>query len=112
VTRNKATEPDPPRTLAETHEALARLRPARQAPLTEWLAYYQRSTAWYAEVAEIDRGHHHESLFWAEHERTRAKEIKEQIATQQHSESNEEGEVAGGGENRDTGSPDDVDASP
>ncbi|MFZ0877530.1 MAG: AMED_5909 family protein, partial [Pseudonocardiaceae bacterium] len=29
------------------------------------LAYYQRSAGWYAEVAEIDRGHHHEALYMA-----------------------------------------------
>jgi hypothetical protein len=71
------------RTLVEAHEALARIRPGRQAPLAEWLAYYQRSAALYAEVAEIDRGHHHESLYWADHERERLKEIKAQIAMSQ-----------------------------
>ncbi|MBV8995851.1 MAG: hypothetical protein JO287_19595 [Pseudonocardiales bacterium] len=75
-------EPDPPRTLAEAHEALADMRPARDAPLSEWLAYHQRATALYAEVAEIDRGHHHETLFMAEQERQRAKVIKAQIAAQ------------------------------
>jgi hypothetical protein len=70
-----------PQTLVEAHKALARIRPGRQAPLAQWLAYYQRSAALYAEVAEIDRGHHHESLYWADHERDRLKEIKTQIAT-------------------------------
>jgi hypothetical protein len=58
-----------PRTLAEVHELLAGIRPRQKAPLAEWLAYYQRSVAVYAEVAEIDRGHHHEALFMAERER-------------------------------------------
>ena len=31
----------------------------------EWLAYYQRSAGWYAEIAEIDRGHYHEALYIA-----------------------------------------------
>ncbi|MGH3670275.1 MAG: AMED_5909 family protein [Pseudonocardiaceae bacterium] len=79
-------EPSPlestPRTLAEAHEALAPLRPRQKAPLTEWLAYYQRSAAVYAEVAEIDRGHHHEALFMAERERQSMKEIKAQISSQ------------------------------
>jgi hypothetical protein len=73
------TQPAMLRTLVEAHEALARIQPARQAPLADWLAYYQRSSALYAEIAEIDRGHHHESLFWADHERERAQEIKAQI---------------------------------
>jgi hypothetical protein len=81
MTMDKPTEPVMPRTLVEAHEALARIRPGRQAPLAQWLAYYQRSAALYAEVAEIDRGHHHESLYWADHERERLKEIKAQIAT-------------------------------
>jgi hypothetical protein len=78
---DKPTEPVVPRTLVEAHEVLARIRPGRQAPFAEWLAYYQRSAALYAEVAEIDRGHHHESLSWADHERDRAKEIMAQIFT-------------------------------
>jgi hypothetical protein len=81
MTMDKPTEPVMPRTLVEAHEALARVRPSRQAPLAQWLAYYQRSAALYAEVAEIDRGHHHESLSWADHERDRAKEIMAQIFT-------------------------------
>ena len=76
---DKTTEPVMPRTLVEAHAVLARIQPARQAPLAEWLAYYQRSTALYAEIAEIDRGHHHKSPHWADHERERAKEIKAQI---------------------------------
>jgi hypothetical protein len=40
-------------------------------------------SALYAEIAEIDRGHHHEALFMAEQQRHRAKEIKTEIAAQQ-----------------------------
>ena len=77
----KPIEPVMPRTLAEAHEVLARVRPGRLAPLAAWLAYYQRSAALYAESAEIDRGHHHESLYWADQQRDRVKEIKAQIRT-------------------------------
>lgn len=84
MTLNKSSRQDSsPGTLAEAHEAVAAIRPARQAPLAEWLAYYQRSAAMYAEVAEIDRGHHHEALFMAERERQLVKEIKAQISSQQ-----------------------------
>ncbi|MGH3871416.1 MAG: AMED_5909 family protein [Pseudonocardiaceae bacterium] len=79
MTLDKTTKPVTPQTLAEAHEALARIQPRQKAPLTEWLVYYQRSAALYADIAEIDRGHHHESLFWADHERECAKEIKAQI---------------------------------
>ena len=91
TTRNKASRPDSPRTLTDVAEALARIRPAQLAPLAEWLAYHQRAGRWYAEVAEIDRGHHHEALSMAEHERERAKEIETRIATQQSSGTREEG---------------------
>jgi hypothetical protein len=112
MTGNKTAEPNPPWTLAGVQEALERSRPAQQAPLTEWLGYYQQSTAWYAEVAEIDRGHHHEALYCAEHERERAKEIKARISAQQRSESNDDGEGVDYGENPEAGPVEDVDASP
>jgi hypothetical protein len=81
MTSDEDTKPVMPQTLVAAHEALARIRPDRQAPLAQWLAYYQRSAVLYAEVAEIDRGHHHESLHWVDHQRERAKEIKAQINT-------------------------------
>ncbi|MGH3550065.1 MAG: AMED_5909 family protein [Pseudonocardiaceae bacterium] len=80
VSSAEPAAPDPPRTLAEAHDAVAAIRPARTAPLVEWLAFHQRSAAMYAEVAEIDRGHHHEALFMAERERHRVTEIKTEMA--------------------------------
>ena len=76
---DETTKPVMPQTLVAAHEELARVRPDRQAPLAQWLAYYQRSAVLYAEVAEIDRGHHHESLYWADQQRQRAHEIKVRI---------------------------------
>jgi hypothetical protein len=76
---DEATDPDPPRTLVDAQVALALIRPRRQAPLGEWLAYYQRSAAWYAEIAEVDRGHHHEALYMAEQEREHTREVAAQI---------------------------------
>jgi hypothetical protein len=75
-------EPDTPHTLTEAQELLAAVRPARTAPPSEWLAYHQRAAAVYAEVAEIDRGHHHESLFMAERERQLLKEVKARISAE------------------------------
>jgi hypothetical protein len=82
MTGDKAAKPGPPRTLRQAHEALARSQPLLKAPLGEWLAYYQRSAALYAEIAEIDRGHHHEALHMAEQARDSAKEIAAQIPLQ------------------------------
>src|SRR6476469_7579056 len=79
---HETSTPVEPRTLADAHHTLARFRPSQKAPLTEWWAYHQRSAALYAEIAEIDRGHHHEALFMAERERQLMKEIKVQISAQ------------------------------
>ncbi|MGH3933414.1 MAG: AMED_5909 family protein [Pseudonocardiaceae bacterium] len=79
MTGDKTAKPGPPRTLMQAHEELVRIRPRRDASLAAWLAYYQRSAALYAELAEIDRGHHHECLYWAERERESAEEVTAQI---------------------------------
>jgi hypothetical protein len=104
MTGDEATDPDPPRTLVGAQVALALIRPRRQAPLAEWLAYHQRSAAWYAEIAEIDRGHHHEALYMAEQERECAKKIAAQI----QAEMSVRGE--GRGEIHDSGADEDLDA--
>ncbi len=82
MTGDKNAKPGPPKTLRQAHEALERIEPRLKAPLGEWLAYYQRSAALYAEIAEIDRGHHHEALHMAEEARDSAKEIEAQIPLQ------------------------------
>jgi hypothetical protein len=56
----------------EMHDALVRIQPSRDAPLEQWKAYYHRSAVRYAEIAETDRGHHHEALYWAERELKKA----------------------------------------
>lgn len=75
MTRDKTTAPGPPRTLMQAHEALVRIRPKKDAPRAAWLAYHQQSAALYTELAEIDRGHHHECLYWAEREQEKAQKI-------------------------------------
>jgi hypothetical protein len=93
MSRDKTTEPAMPRTLAEAYEAVDAIRPPQAAPLSERLAYHQRSAALYAEVAEIDRGHHHEALFMAEQEWQRVKEIKTEISSQRPASESEKGKV-------------------
>jgi hypothetical protein len=61
----------------QAHEVLIKERPGRDAPNGAWLAYYRRSAVVYAEVAEIDRGHHHEAMYWAGRERRRADQLTE-----------------------------------
>ncbi|WP_037294718.1 AMED_5909 family protein [Saccharomonospora azurea] len=64
------------RTLCQAHLALEGIRPALDAPASEWRRYYLRSARVYAEVAEIDRAHHHEARYWADRERRKAEEIE------------------------------------
>ncbi|MGH3938450.1 MAG: AMED_5909 family protein [Pseudonocardiaceae bacterium] len=79
---DKATELESPKTLFQAHVALVRIRPTSSEPLTAWKAYYDRSVAFYREIAEIDRGHHHEALYWAEREQKSADEIATQITAE------------------------------
>jgi hypothetical protein len=66
----------------EAHEELVRIRPCRKESLPVWLAYYHRSAALYAEIAQIDPGHDGEAMYWSHRERRRAEEIALQIRMQ------------------------------
>ena len=68
-----------PNSLMEAHEVLARIRPSQSASRQKWLEYYLRSAQVYAEMAEIDRGHHHEALYWANRERAKANTLQREI---------------------------------
>jgi hypothetical protein len=70
------------RTLMQAHRELVRIRPSRDASSVAWLAYYQRSASVYEQIAKIDPGHDGEALYWAQRERTRAKNIAAQIRAQ------------------------------
>ncbi len=65
-----------PTRLMQAHELLSRERPVAEANPETWLAYYRRSAEVYATVAEIDRGHHHEALYWSSREERKAREIE------------------------------------
>jgi hypothetical protein len=65
--------------LTQAHEVLSRERPSEKARPERWLAYYQRSAAVYRHVAETDRGHHHEALYWASREERKASEIEDRL---------------------------------
>jgi hypothetical protein len=78
----KTVTPVSPRTLMQAHEALVRIRPDRDASLSVWLAYYQRSVSLYERIAEIDPGHEGEARYWAKREKTHAGNIAAQIRAQ------------------------------
>ncbi len=73
-------------TLRGAHELMPRLMPAPTAPPNEWLAFRRRSAAIYREVADVDRSHHHEALYWAELETAVANELEQQIDAAQRAE--------------------------
>jgi hypothetical protein len=68
-----------PKTLAAAHDALGEIRPASNAPLSTWRAFRQLGARVYAEVADIDRFHHHEALYWAGIERDQAEQTGRQM---------------------------------
>jgi hypothetical protein len=70
-------------TLRDAHEVLRRLRPKQDAPLSEWLAFRRTSAALYTEIADIDRFHHHEALYWANREQEEVNSITTQLRTKE-----------------------------
>lgn len=68
-----------PTRLMQAHEVLSRERPAEGSAPGVWLAYYRHSAQVYATVAEIDRGHHHEALYWSSREERKAREIEDRL---------------------------------
>jgi hypothetical protein len=79
VSGNRWAAAENAKTLWEAHQALSKLRPSKDAASSTWLTYYQRSAAVYAEVSEIDRGHHHEARYWSARERSKADDIARQL---------------------------------
>lgn len=62
-------------TLKDAHDLIGRIRPGSNASLSEVLAFRRRATQIYLAVADIDRYHHHEAMYWVEHEREAAQEL-------------------------------------
>lgn len=60
---------DPPRTLQEAHEDSYARMPGRDAPVSAWVAFRRANARMYRAVADLDRGHHHEALYWSDRER-------------------------------------------
>ncbi|GAA3880251.1 hypothetical protein GCM10022243_51060 [Saccharothrix violaceirubra] len=58
--------------LSQAHDIVGRLMPRPDAASEVWMDFYRRSVRVYERVAEVDRGHHHEALYWAGRERVKA----------------------------------------
>lgn len=63
------------KTLFQLHELLVRLRPPAGADEVRWRSFRLRSAAAYERIADVDRGHHHEALYWASRERKQANDL-------------------------------------
>jgi hypothetical protein len=63
----------------EAHGAVGRLQPAPDAEPEVRREFHQRSAQVYALIAEIDRGHHHEAMYWANRERAKAEDIGQEL---------------------------------
>jgi hypothetical protein len=68
-----------PLTLGQAHSDVTRRRPDPDEPLSVQRAFHQDNKRVYEAVSETDRGHHHETLYWVEHERKIIENLTEQI---------------------------------
>ncbi|MGH9194369.1 MAG: AMED_5909 family protein [Acidimicrobiia bacterium] len=70
--------------------------PYRRSPPPRQLStLHERSVRLYREIAEIDRGHHHEALYWADREQEKVNEITEQIHARKSQEPTDDTEKGG-----------------
>ncbi|MFD9892859.1 AMED_5909 family protein [Amycolatopsis sp. NPDC059027] len=65
-----------PKTLWEAHEVVMKRRPRGNAKSSDWVAFRLGNARLYEAVADVDRGHHHEALYWADYEQRQAEEIQ------------------------------------
>lgn len=68
-----------PKTLRDAHEVVMDRRPSKDANPSVWLAFRLGNARLYKAVADVDRGHHHEALYWAGYEERKAGEISAEL---------------------------------
>ncbi|MEV0678079.1 AMED_5909 family protein [Actinosynnema sp. NPDC050436] len=61
--------------LKEAHEAVEGLMPAPNASRELWLDFHRRAVGVYERIADVDRWHHHEALYWVSRERAKAEQV-------------------------------------
>jgi hypothetical protein len=69
----------PPQTLGQAHSDVLRRRPPLDSTLVVQRKFHQDNKRLYESVADIDRGHHHEILYWVQYERHQVEALTEQI---------------------------------
>ncbi|MFD2474531.1 AMED_5909 family protein [Amycolatopsis silviterrae] len=61
-----------PATLHDAHASAITRRPASDAPSSDWADFHFANARMYRAVADYDRWHHHEALYWAGYEERQA----------------------------------------
>jgi len=74
-----AAQNSEPRTLSAAHGVAGQRRPAPDANLSVWLTFHLANARMYEAVSDVDRGHHHEALYWADYERRKADAVSTRI---------------------------------
>lgn len=70
----------PPKTLAEAHDMLMKIMPKLDAPPRTWLEFRLRAAQVYTAVADVDRFHHHEAMYWAAFEHRKGDTLRRDLA--------------------------------
>ncbi|MFI5607566.1 AMED_5909 family protein [Amycolatopsis sp. NPDC051903] len=68
-----------PQTLRAAHDAVSERRPVPTANLLTWLAFHQSNARMYRAVADVDRWHHHEAMYWVGYEERKAGEMSARL---------------------------------
>jgi hypothetical protein len=76
---SKTKPPLPPQTLGQAHSDVLRRRPPRESTLVVQRAFHQDNKRLYESLVDIDRGHHHEILYWVQYERDQVEALTQQI---------------------------------
>ena len=72
-----------PQTLGQAHSDVSRRRPPAESTLVVQRKFHQDNKRLYESVADIDRGHHHEILYWVQYERNQIETLTELIRSGQ-----------------------------
>ncbi|WP_433269651.1 AMED_5909 family protein [Actinosynnema sp. CS-041913] len=62
-------------TLKDAHEFVEQLMPAPNATPEVWREFHCRAVGVYERIADVDRGHHHEALYWVARERAKGEQV-------------------------------------
>ena len=61
--------------MQEAHDDSYARMPGQDAPVSAWVAFRTANARMYRAVADLDRGHHYEALYWCEHERREVEKL-------------------------------------